>query len=92
VVDPKINAKFASIKGSSPVRVDVPTDKLDACNMLVLESLKKPNFSVQNTNNIADPDWQNSVWNTMYTFMGDPNMTADDVIAKFKSEYDAIFP
>lgn len=91
VVDPRINAEFASIKGSSPVRVDVPTDKLDDCNKLVLESLKKPNFSVMNTNNIADPDWQNSVWNAMFTFQGDTKMTADDVIAKLKSEYKAVF-
>ncbi len=90
-VDPKFNAEFASIKGSSPVRTDVPTDKLDECNLLVLESLKKPNFSVQNTNNIVDPDWQNSVWNTMFTFQGDPKMTIDDVIAKLKSEYKAVF-
>ncbi|MFI0842992.1 ABC transporter substrate-binding protein [Mesorhizobium sp. IMUNJ 23232] len=92
VVDPKINAEFASIKGSSPVRLDVPSDKLDACNQLVLESLKKPGFSVQNPFNISDPDWQNSVWNTMYTFQGDPDMTPDDVIEAFKSEYAAIFP
>ena len=45
VVDPKINAEFASLKGSSPVRADVPTDKLDACNTLVLDSLKKEGFS-----------------------------------------------
>lgn len=92
VVDPKINAEFASIKGSSPVRIDVPTDKLDECNMLVLNSLKKPNFSVQNPFNIGDTDWINSVWNTMFTFQGDPSMTADDVVAKFKSEYDQVFP
>ena len=49
------------------MRLDVPTDKLDACNQLVLDSLKKPDFSVQNPFNIADPDWHNSVWNTMYT-------------------------
>ena len=41
VVDPKINAEFASIKGSSPVRLDVPTDKLDACNELVLDFAEK---------------------------------------------------
>ena len=92
VVDPKINAEFASIKGSSPVRLDVPTDKLDACNQLVLDSLKKPGFSVQNPFNISDTDWLNSVWNTMYTFQGDPNMTADDVIEDFRSEYAAVFP
>jgi glucose/mannose transport system substrate-binding protein len=91
VVDPKVNAEFAFHKGSSPVRVDVPTDKLDACNTLVLDSLKKPNFSVENTNYIADPDWQNSVWNTMYTFQGNPKMTTDDAIAALKKEYDSIF-
>ncbi len=91
VVDPKINAEFASIKGSRPVRVDVPTDKLDACNKLVLESLKKPNFSVQSPFNIADTDWNNSMWNTMYTFQGDESMTSDAVIAKLKDEYDAVF-
>ncbi len=91
VVDPKINAEFAFHKGSSPVRVDVPTDKLDACNMLVLNSLKKPGFSVENPFYIGDPDWINSVWNTMYTFQGDPNMTTDDAIKMLKSEYDAVF-
>ena len=91
VVDPAVNAEFAFFKGSSPVRLDVPTDKLDACNMLVLDSLKKPGFSVQNPFYIADGDWINSVWNTMFTFQGDPAMTTDQVIEMLKSEYAAIF-
>ena len=91
MVDPAINAEFAYLKGSSPVRIDVPTDKLDACNKLVLESLKKPGFSVQNPFYIADRDWINSVWNTMYTFQGDPDMTTDDAIAMLRQEYEAIF-
>jgi len=91
VVDPKVNAQFAFYKGSSPVRLDVPTDKLDACNTLVLDSLKKPNFSVENPFYIGDGDWINSVWNTMYTFQGDPKMSTDDAIAMLKKEYDAVF-
>ena len=91
VVDPKINAEFAYLKGSSPVRLDVPTDKLDACNELVLKSLKKPGFSVQNPFYIADLDWINSVWNTMFTFQGDPSMTTDQAIEMLKQEYEAIF-
>ncbi|SHF76199.1 glucose/mannose transport system substrate-binding protein [Kaistia soli DSM 19436] len=91
VVDPKINAEFAFYKGSSPVRLDVPTDKLDVCNTLVLDDLKKPNFSVENPFYIADGDWINSVWNTMFTLQGDPNMSTDDGIKMLKSEYDAIF-
>ena len=91
VVDPKINAEFAFHKGSSPVRIDVPTDKLDACNTLVLDSLKKPGFSVENPFYIGDGDWINSVWNTMYTFQGDPKMSTDDAIAMLKKEYAAVF-
>ena len=91
VVDPKINAEFAFWKGSSPVRTDVPTDKLDACNILVLDDLKKPGMSVENPFYISDSDWINSVWNVMFTAQGDKNMTTDQVIEKLKSEYDAIF-
>lgn len=91
VVDPKINADFSFSKGSSPVRLDVPTDKLDICNTVVLDSLKKPDFSVENPFYIADSDWVNSVWNTMFTAQGDPSMTTDDVIEMLKSEYGAVF-
>ena len=87
VVDPKVNAEFAFHKGSSPVRIDVPTEQLDACNNLVLDNLKKPNFSVENPFYISDTDWINSVWNVMYTAQGDPNMSDDayrTMVATFK--------
>ena len=45
----------------------------------------------QNPFYIGDPDWINSVWNTMYTFQGDPSMTTDQAIEMLKSEYSAIF-
>jgi glucose/mannose transport system substrate-binding protein len=86
-----VNAEFAFHKGSSPVRIDVPTDKLDNCNKLVLENLKKPNFSVENPFYISDTDWINSVWNVMYTAQGDPNMTDEQVVQKLKDEYTAVF-
>ena len=91
VVDPVKNAEFAAFKGSTPVRIDAPADKLDACNKLVLDSLQKPGFSVQNPFYHGDTDWINSVWNVMFTFQGDPDMTADDVIEALKEEHAAIF-
>jgi ABC-type glycerol-3-phosphate transport system substrate-binding protein len=90
-VDPVKNAEFASFKGSTPVRTDAPVDKLDACNKLVLDSLAKDNFWVLNPFYISDSDWINSVWNTMFTFQGDPSMTTDDAVAMLKSEYESIF-
>ena len=91
VVDPVSNAEFAFWKGSTPVRTDAPADKLDACNKLVLDSLEKDDFWVLNPFYISDSDWINSVWNTMFTFQGDPDMTTDDVIEMLRNEYDAIF-
>lgn len=91
VVDPVFNAEFASFKGSTPVRVDAPADKLDACNKLVLDSLQKDDYSVQNPFYIGDTDWINSVWNVMFTYQGDDSMTIDDVIEGLKEERDAIF-
>lgn len=90
-VDPVKNAEFASFKGSTPVRTDAPPDKLDACNKLVLDSLAKDDFWVLNPFYISDSDWINSIWNTMFTFQGDPSMTTDDAVAMLKSEYEAIF-
>lgn len=91
VVDPALNAEFAYYKGSSPVRLDVPTDRLDACNELVLESLSKPGYSVLNTFYVADLDWQNSVWNALYAYQSDSDMTVDDVIERLKDERAAVF-
>ncbi len=91
VVDPVRNAEFASFKGSTPVRVDAPTERLDACNRLVLDSLAIENNWVLNPFYISDSDWINSVWNTMFTFQGDPSMTTDDAIAMLRDEFDAIF-
>jgi hypothetical protein len=91
VVDPQIQAEFAYLKGSSPVRLDVPTDRLDACNELALATLAKPELTVENPYYFGDTDWINSVWNTMYTFQGDPSMTTDEVIQMLKDEHAAIF-
>lgn len=91
VTDPATNAEFALYKGSTPVRVDAPTDQLDDCNKLVLSSLQKDNFSVQNPFYIGDADWISSVWTSMFTFQGDPSMTTDDLIELLKDEYDAVF-
>lgn len=91
VVDPVRNAEFASFKGSTPVRMDAPTEKLDACNKLVLDSLAIDGNWVLNPFYISDSDWINSVWNTMFTFQGDTSMTTDDAIEMLRDEYDAIF-
>lgn len=90
VVDPQIQGAFAAEKGSTPVRLDAPADSLDACSQEVLEILGDPAHQVQNPHNTADADWQNSIWDVVFNFWSDPNMTVDDAIAQMKENYDII--
>jgi glucose/mannose transport system substrate-binding protein len=89
--DPKVTADFAAKKGSTPVRTDVDPASLDVCNKIVLDSLKKPDMSVQNPFNISDADWVRSVWNVMFKFWGDQTETSDQAISELKDQYNTIF-
>jgi ABC-type glycerol-3-phosphate transport system substrate-binding protein len=91
VVDAAKNGEFAALKGATPVRTDAPASGLDQCNQLVLNSLQRADFSVQNPFYVGDSDWINSVWNTMYTFQCDERMSTEDVLRRLRSEYRAIF-
>ncbi|HVZ32290.1 MAG TPA: ABC transporter substrate-binding protein, partial [Polyangiaceae bacterium] len=91
VVDPAINGEFAARKGATPVRTDAPASSLDQCNQLVLNSLKEADSSVQNPFYVGDGDWINSVWNALYTFQCDAQMSTDELIRRLYSEYRAIF-
>lgn len=90
VLDPESQAKFAAAKGSTPVRLDAPAESLDACSTEVLRILEDPAQQVQNPHNTADADWQDSIWNVVFNFWSDPNMSVEDAIAEMKDNYDTI--
>ncbi|KFL31238.1 sugar ABC transporter substrate-binding protein [Devosia riboflavina] len=90
VLDPAEQAKFAAAKGSTPVRLDAPAESLDACSTEVLRILEDPAQQVQNPHNTADADWQDSIWNVVFNFWSDPNMTVEDAIAQMHENYDTI--
>jgi glucose/mannose transport system substrate-binding protein len=92
VVDRANNGEFAALKGATPVRADAPASRLDSCNQLVLSSLERADFSVQNPFYVGDSDWINSVWNTLYAFQCDERMSTDDVLRRLRSEHRSIFP
>jgi glucose/mannose transport system substrate-binding protein len=91
VVDPEITAKFSANKGSSPVRFDAPKEALDVCNEVVLNALQDPEMGVQNPFNITDGDWHMSIWEVMFNFWSDPDMTTEEAIDGLKDAYDAVF-
>lgn len=90
VVDPLVQAEFAAAKGSTPVRLDSPAASLDACSTEVLNILSDPSHQVQNPHSMADADWQNSIWDVVFNFWSDPNMSVDDAIAQLQDNYDTI--
>lgn len=90
VLDPEIQGAFAAEKGSTPVRLDAPADSLDACSKAVLDILADPEHQVQNPHNTADADWQNSIWDVVFNFWSDPEMTVDEAIAEMKQNYEVI--
>lgn len=90
VVDPMVQADFASAKGSTPVRLDSPEDSLDACSVEVLHILADPSHQVQNPHSMADADWQNSIWDVVFNFWSDPSMSVDDAIAQIQDNYETI--
>ena len=92
VVDRANNGAFAALKGATPVRMDAPASGMDQCNQRVLDSLQKPEFSVQNPFYVGDSDWINSVWNTMYSFQCDERMSTEQVIERLRRAHRAIFP
>jgi len=90
VVDPQVQADFASAKGSTPVRLDAPADSLDVCSIGVLDVLGDPTRQVQNPHSMVDADWQSSLWDVMFNYWSDEVMTADDAIAQLQDNYDLI--
>lgn len=90
VVDPVVQGEFAKVKGSTPVRLDAPADSLDACSKEVLTILADPAHQVQNPHSTADADWQNSIWDVVFNFWSDPNMSVDDAIGQIKENYNTI--
>ena len=90
-LDPQVSGTFAMYKGATPARLDAPVELLDVCNQVVIDLLQVPNGTVQNPFNTIDSDWNQALWNTMFSFWSDPNQTAEDVIETLRDEHDAIF-
>jgi glucose/mannose transport system substrate-binding protein len=90
VLDPEIQGAFSAAKGSTPVRLDAPAGSLDVCSENVLAILADQNRQVQNPHNTVDADWQNSIWEVVFNFWSQPDMTADEAISQLKANYETI--
>ena len=89
VLDPAVQAAFAAEKGSTPTRLDA-TGEVDACSREVLSILENPEGQVPNPNSMVDADWQSSLWDVIFNYWSDPEMTADEAIAQMQENYETI--
>ena len=90
VIDPVVQAEFAKAKGSTPLRLDSPTDQMDACSKEVLGALSDSAKQVPSPHNTVDPDWLNAMWVVFFNFWSDPSMTTDQAIEQLKSDFETI--
>lgn len=90
-VDPVVSARANQQKGSTSPRADASTEYQDDCNKAAMAALSVPNGQVANPFNITDSDWHNAIWTVLYDFWSNKSQTADDVIAGFAENYEAIF-
>jgi glucose/mannose transport system substrate-binding protein len=89
VLDPAVQAEFAAAKGSTPTRLDAEGE-VDVCSQYVLGVLENPEHQVANPHSTVDADWQSSMWDVLFNYWSDPEMTADEAIAQMTENYDAI--
>ena len=89
VLDPAVQAEFAAQKGSTPTRLDATGD-VDVCSQYVLGVLEDPARQVPSPHSTVDADWMSSMWDVLFTYWSDPDMTADEAIEQLKENYDTI--
>lgn len=89
VLDPEVQVEFAAKKGSTPTRLDAQGN-VDACSQVVLGYLADSAHQVPNPNSMVDADWQSSIWDVVFNYWSNPDMTADEAIAQMKDNFDAI--
>jgi glucose/mannose transport system substrate-binding protein len=89
VLDPAVQAEFAAAKGSTPTRLDAQGE-VDVCSQYVLGVLEDAERQVPNPHSTVDADWQSSMWDVLFNYWSDPEMTADEAISQLQENHDTI--
>ncbi|MBN9220312.1 MAG: carbohydrate ABC transporter substrate-binding protein [Mesorhizobium sp.] len=77
VMDPAVEAKIASVKGSVPSRLDVDTSTLDLCAVKGVKSLATPGVTVSSTYDALPGDLNGRMTDLATQFWTDPSMTVE---------------
>ena len=84
VVDREVQARFATAKGSTPVRIDA-REGIDSCSRMVLQALEEPGFALPTPHLTASPAWVAAIWAVANAYWNDPEMTPAAAVAALKA-------
>jgi glucose/mannose transport system substrate-binding protein len=84
VVDAEVQARFATAKGSTPVRLDARGD-VDSCSTKALQALDRADFALPTPHLTASPAWIAAVWTVANDYWNDAAMTPADAVAALKA-------
>ena len=84
VVDAEVQARFATAKGSTPVRLDARGD-IDSCSKKALQALDRADFALPTPHLTASPAWIAAIWTVANDYWNDTAMTPADAVAALKA-------
>lgn len=83
VMDPAVEAKVSSVKGSVPSRSDVDTTMLDACAVKGVKALATPGAAVAASYDALPGDQNGQLTDLATQFWTDPSMTSEAAVESF---------
>lgn len=83
-VNLSIQTRFATVKGSTPVRLDAHA-AIDSCSQKVLEALDRPDFALPTPHLTASQVRVAAVWDVANRYWNDPTMTPAAAIVALKT-------
>jgi glucose/mannose transport system substrate-binding protein len=82
IMDPGVEAKIASVKGSVPSRSDVDTSMLDSCAAKGVKALATPGLAVSASYDALPGDLNGQMTDLATQFWTDPSMTSEAAVER----------
>nr|WP_247749889.1 MULTISPECIES: ABC transporter substrate-binding protein [unclassified Rhizobium] len=82
MMDPKLEADFAAVKGAIPARLDADTSKLSACDQLAAKTMRDAG-SYPALGTVLSNESGGQIEDLMSRFWSDPSLTPEDAAKQF---------
>jgi len=83
MMDPEVQVRFNTFKGSVPVRLDAPVENLDICGQEGLQILQDPANHLPHPYNALAGEFSGAMEDLYGIFLADPSMTPEQGMEEF---------